>query len=74
MPSQYVDFRTMIHKIHSGDELPYKYSIDGFGGTVHNYNEVAYPACSLMLAEFHSLPFDPGFSRSVPKRDDAVRT
>jgi OmcA/MtrC family decaheme c-type cytochrome len=43
MPAEAIDFRTMIHKIHSGKELPYRYSIYGFGGTENNYNEVGFP-------------------------------
>jgi OmcA/MtrC family decaheme c-type cytochrome len=38
MPAQSVDFRTMIHKIHSGRELPYNYTVSGT-----NYNHVGYP-------------------------------
>jgi OmcA/MtrC family decaheme c-type cytochrome len=38
MPAQSVDFRTMIHKIHSGRELPYSYTVSGT-----NYNHVGYP-------------------------------
>jgi OmcA/MtrC family decaheme c-type cytochrome len=44
MPAQSVHFATMIHKIHSGNELPYDYSIYGFGNVKHNYNEVGFPA------------------------------
>ncbi len=43
MPAESIDFRSMIHKIHSGLELPYRYSIFGFGNTEINFNHVGYP-------------------------------
>jgi OmcA/MtrC family decaheme c-type cytochrome len=43
MPAQSVDFRTMIHRIHTGHELGFDYSIYGFGGRAINFNEVGYP-------------------------------
>lgn len=42
-PAESVDFRTMIHMIHTGHELEREYTVYGFGGTPHNYNEVGYP-------------------------------
>ena len=38
-----VNFKDMIHKIHTGEELTRDLTIFGFGGTPHNYNEVRYP-------------------------------
>jgi OmcA/MtrC family decaheme c-type cytochrome len=43
LPAQAIDFRTMVHKIHTGEELPYDYTVYGRGGTPHNYNKVLYP-------------------------------
>jgi len=43
MPPQSVDMRMMTHKIHTGEELAYDYSIYGFGGTKYTFNEVRYP-------------------------------
>jgi len=42
-PTESIDFRTMIHRIHSGAELSREYTIFGFRGTPHNYNKVHYP-------------------------------
>jgi OmcA/MtrC family decaheme c-type cytochrome len=42
-PPQSIDFRMMIHKIHTGEELTYDYSVYGFGNVKHNYNKVLYP-------------------------------
>lgn len=38
-----VNFKEMIHRIHTGEELSRELTIFGFGGTPHNYNEVRYP-------------------------------
>jgi len=43
MPSQSVDFRTMIHRIHSGNTLANDFSIYGFGGTKFNFNDIGFP-------------------------------
>jgi OmcA/MtrC family decaheme c-type cytochrome len=43
MPAQSIDLRTMVHKIHTGAEIGYDYTIYGRGSSVNNYNEVGYP-------------------------------
>ncbi len=42
-PPESIDFRSMIHKIHTGKELSAPYSIFGFGGTAIGFNEVGFP-------------------------------
>jgi OmcA/MtrC family decaheme c-type cytochrome len=42
-PAQSIDFRSMIHKIHSGKELTEPYVIYGFGGSVNSFNDVGFP-------------------------------
>jgi OmcA/MtrC family decaheme c-type cytochrome len=42
-PAESVHFKTMIHKIHTGEELGQKFSIYGFGGTAIEFGEVLYP-------------------------------
>jgi OmcA/MtrC family decaheme c-type cytochrome len=46
LPAQSVDFRMMVHKIHTGEELGAPYIIYGFGGSVNDFSEVRYPALS----------------------------
>jgi OmcA/MtrC family decaheme c-type cytochrome len=38
-----IDFKYMIHKIHTGAELENGYTVYGFGGTPHDYTEIHYP-------------------------------
>lgn len=38
-----VDMKTMIHKIHYGEELANGYYVVGFGGSVHDYSDVVFP-------------------------------
>ena len=42
-PVESVRFKTMIHKIHTGEELKTDFTIFGFGGTPNNFNEVRFP-------------------------------
>jgi len=43
MPAQTVDFRHMIHRIHTGEENDREYTVYGFGNTPHDYTEVRFP-------------------------------
>ena len=47
LPGESIDFRQMIHMIHTGEEIQRDYTIYGFGNTPHNYNEVVFPAFTL---------------------------
>ncbi len=44
-PPQTVDFRTMIHKIHRGENLDPndQYTVIGFGKSVNNFNDIRFP-------------------------------
>ena len=37
-----INFKTLIHKIHTGAELTTDFTVIGHGGSVNNYNEVGY--------------------------------
>jgi OmcA/MtrC family decaheme c-type cytochrome len=52
-PAQGIDFRTMIHRIHTGSELPMDYSIYGFGNEKINFNHVEFPGDRRNCAECH---------------------
>ena len=42
-PPESVDFKRMIHRIHTGENLTQDFTIIGFGGSVNNFNEVRFP-------------------------------
>lgn len=43
LPAESIHLKFMVHRIHTGEELMRDYTLYGFGGTPHNYNEVLYP-------------------------------
>ncbi len=50
-----VNFKDMIHRIHRGEELENPYTVVGFGGGLHEFNEVLFPGrlekCSICHAD-----------------------
>ncbi len=42
-PPQAIDFRTLVHKIHTGENLTSEYTVYGFGGSVNDFSEVRFP-------------------------------
>jgi OmcA/MtrC family decaheme c-type cytochrome len=42
-PPESIDFKRMIHRIHTGEELTQDFTIYGFNGSVNNFNEVRFP-------------------------------
>jgi OmcA/MtrC family decaheme c-type cytochrome len=42
-PPQAIDFRTMVHKIHTGTNLTSDYTVYGYRGSVNNFNGVTFP-------------------------------
>jgi OmcA/MtrC family decaheme c-type cytochrome len=48
-PNQGINFNLMVHRIHTGDNLPAlgkSYTIIGFGGSINDFTDVRYPAMS----------------------------
>ena len=45
LPVESIDFKRMIHRIHTGEELTHDFTIYGFGTppSVNNFNEVRFP-------------------------------
>ncbi|MBM3810332.1 MAG: OmcA/MtrC family decaheme c-type cytochrome [Acidimicrobiia bacterium] len=73
MPAEAIDFKTMIHRIHSGAEQGRPYIIYGFGNTPHDYSNVHYPGdrrnclgCHINNAE--QLPVRPGLGEVTDPR------
>lgn len=42
-PPEGIDLRLLIHRIHAGNLQQRDFTVFGFGGTPHNYNEVGFP-------------------------------
>ena len=69
-----INFKTMIHKIHTGEELKTDFTVMGHNQSVNNYNEVAYvgdrrncTACH--LPGTYNLPLAEGLAAQVSPRD-----
>lgn len=43
MPPESIDFRTMIHKIHTGVDLENEYTVYGYGKNPYDFTEVTFP-------------------------------
>ncbi|MFN8007822.1 MAG: OmcA/MtrC family decaheme c-type cytochrome [Terriglobia bacterium] len=74
LPTESVHMKTMIHKIHTGEELENDFTIYGFGNNPINFNEVQYPGdrrnCEKChLADTEQLPIAKGALPSVSPRD-----
>lgn len=52
-PPESINFATMIHRIHSGEEQTRQFSIFGFGNVEHNYNEAGYPGILSACSQCH---------------------
>lgn len=70
-----VSFQRLIHRIHSGEELTQDFTVFGFRGSVHNFNEVRFPGdrtdclkCHVSTAAY-SLPLQTGIASVNTQRD-----
>jgi len=52
-PSETVDFRHMVHKIHTGEEIGQPYVIYGKGSSVNDFSEVRFPGDRRNCAACH---------------------
>ena len=48
-----IDFKFLIHRIHRGEELTRDYTVLGFRGTPHNYNNLLFPGDLRNCAKCH---------------------
>jgi OmcA/MtrC family decaheme c-type cytochrome len=74
LPTESIHMKTMIHKIHTGEELDNDLTIYGFGNVAHNYNEVTYPGDRRNCEKCHlpgtqQLPLPRGVLPTVAPRD-----
>jgi OmcA/MtrC family decaheme c-type cytochrome len=69
-----INFKTMIHKIHTGEELKTDFTVMGHNQSVNNYNEVAYvgdrrDCAACHLPGTYNLPLSEGLATQVSPRD-----
>jgi OmcA/MtrC family decaheme c-type cytochrome len=74
LPTESIHMKTMIHKIHTGEELENDLTIYGFGNVPHTYNEVLYPGDRRNCEKCHiagtqQLPLPKGALPTVAPRD-----
>lgn len=69
MPPVSVNFKDMIHKIHSGEDLTQDYTVYGFGGVAHDFNEVRFPGLRQDCSICHEED-----TMNIPLPDEALST
>jgi OmcA/MtrC family decaheme c-type cytochrome len=74
LPVESIHLKTMVHKIHTGEELANDFTIYGFGNQPINFNEVTFPGdrrdCEKChLPDTEQLPLPKGVLPSVAPRD-----
>lgn len=67
LPAESVHFKTMIHKIHTGEENTRDFTVYGFGNNPINFNEVLYPGDRRNCAKCHE-----GVTSQIPIRETAL--
>jgi OmcA/MtrC family decaheme c-type cytochrome len=78
LPPETVNFKDMIHKIHTGAELNGEYTVYGFGGTAHDFTEVHFPGlrqeCSVCHLEgTYEVPVpEEALATTITGADDQV--
>ncbi len=60
-PPQTIDFKFLIHRLHSGEELTRDFTVFGFGGRAIGFNEVRFPGDRRNCSKCHE-----GDSYTVP--------
>jgi OmcA/MtrC family decaheme c-type cytochrome len=73
MPPESIDFRWMVHRIHTGAELAVDFTVYGYRGSVHNYNHVGFPgdrrACTMChLNGTYNVPVPEGAQEVITER------
>jgi len=73
-PVESIDFKRMIHRIHTGEDLTQDFTIYGFGGSKNTFNEVLFPGDRKNCAKCHTanaytLPLATGIASVNTLRD-----
>lgn len=69
LPPVTVNFKDMIHRIHSGEDLDQEYTVYGFGGTPHDFHHVRFPGLKQECSICHEDD-----TTSIPLSADALST
>lgn len=64
-----ISFQYLIHRVHKGHQLENDFTVYGFGGTPHHYNEVTFPGDLRNCVKCHTAG-----SYIPPTKGDAVTT
>ncbi|MCA9413147.1 MAG: OmcA/MtrC family decaheme c-type cytochrome [Candidatus Omnitrophica bacterium] len=72
-----INFKDMIHKIHTGEELNTPYTVIGFGGSEHDYTEVLFPGqrnrCDIChVDDSYELPTPSGAANTIVENASGV--
>jgi OmcA/MtrC family decaheme c-type cytochrome len=69
-----INFKTLIHKIHTGSDLTTDFTVIGHGGSINNYNDVGYvgdrrDCVKCHLPGTYDLPLPDGLITQTTPRD-----
>ncbi|MCB1052072.1 MAG: OmcA/MtrC family decaheme c-type cytochrome [Acidobacteria bacterium] len=73
-PVESINFKYMIHRIHTGEELQRDFTVYGYRSSVHNYNHVLFPGDRRNCEKCHEpgtqlLPLQNGLLSTITMRD-----
>lgn len=68
-PPETINFKDMIHRIHSGEDLSSDYTVYGFGGVAHDFTHVRFPGMQQECSICHV-----DGSTDLPLSEDALST
>jgi OmcA/MtrC family decaheme c-type cytochrome len=71
MPPESIDFRWLIHRLHTGEELTVDFTVYGYRSSVHNYNDVVFPG---YLGACETCHIDGSYNVPTPEGSQAVHT
>jgi OmcA/MtrC family decaheme c-type cytochrome len=71
MPPEGIDFRWLIHRLHTGEDLTVDFTVYGFRSSVNNYNDVVFPGD---LRACETCHIDGSYNVPTPEGSQAVLT